>query len=66
MTKVYDIQYKKSLGIVTYVEGAFESSKIKLKTGKSELFPGRAKNGYIRMLEVEDDEYEIRLERINY
>src|SRR5699024_8315924 len=53
----------RSLGIVTYVEGAFEASEIKLKTDKSEIFPGRAKNGYIRILEVKDDEYEIRLER---
>lgn len=54
------------LGIITYVDGEFNYDKLKLTSKDSKIIPGKAKNGYIRLLEFDDKNVEIRLEKINY
>jgi hypothetical protein len=54
------------LGVITYVDGEFNYDKLKLTNKGTQIYPGRAKNGYIRLLEVSEKETEIRLEKINY
>lgn len=54
------------LGIITYVDGEFNYDKLQLSSKDSQIIPGKAKNGYIRLLEIEEKEIELRLEKINY
>lgn len=54
------------LGIVTYVDGQFNFDKLQLTTGDSQIYPGKAKNGYIQLFEVGNNNAEMRLEKINY
>jgi hypothetical protein len=55
------------LGIVTYVDGKFDFQKVSLKTNKGTIRPGKAKSGYIMLKEeVEKNNFELRLEKINY
>lgn len=54
------------LGIITYVDGEFNYDKLQLTNKDSKIIPGKAKNGYIRLLEYDDEDVEIRLEKINY
>lgn len=55
------------LGIITYVDGEFNYDRLELTKKDSEIIPGIAKNGYIRLLEIEENgDTEIRLEKINY
>lgn len=54
------------LGMVTYVDGEFNYDKLQLSKKDSRIIPGKAKNGYIRLLEVEGNNAELRLEKINY
>lgn len=55
------------LGIVTYVDGQFDTQKITLTTKNGSITPIRAKNGYVLLKEIFDDNKnsEIRLEKIN-
>lgn len=53
-------------GIITYVDGKFEYDKLQLTSKGSQIYPGKAKNGYIRLLEVSENDSELRLEKINY
>lgn len=58
------------LGVITYIDGVFEFQKVPLTTKNGRIYPIKAKNGYILLREVSNDEKnndsEIRLERINY
>lgn len=58
------------LGVVTYIDGVFDFQKVPLTTKNGRIYPIKAKNGYILLREVSNDEKnndsEIRLERINY
>uniref|UniRef100_UPI00404ADC82 DUF6770 family protein n=1 Tax=Flavobacterium sp. TaxID=239 RepID=UPI00404ADC82 len=54
------------LGIITYVDGEFNYDKIQLTNKDSQIIPGLAKNGYIRLMEISQDDVELRLEKINY
>ncbi len=55
------------LGIVTYADGEFSYDKLQLSKGDgTKILPGKAKNGYIRLLEVGEKDTEMRLEKINY
>ncbi|WP_291115012.1 DUF6770 family protein [Flavobacterium sp. UBA6135] len=54
------------LGIVTYIDGKFENEKISLKTSDGQIYPMKAKNGYIMLREVSNNDVEFRLEKINY
>jgi hypothetical protein len=54
------------LGIVTYVDGEFNYDKIQLTNKDSQIIPGLAKNGYVKLMEVSEKEVEVRLEKINY
>lgn len=54
------------LGIITYVDGTFNFDKLQLTSEDSKIIPGKAKNGYIQLIEVKDDNIDVRLERINY
>ncbi|WP_298155171.1 DUF6770 family protein [Flavobacterium sp.] len=54
------------LGIVTYVDGAFSTQKVTLTTQKGQIYPLKAKNGYILLREDTDKDSELRLEKINY
>lgn len=54
------------LGIITYVNGEFNYDKLELTKKDSKIIPGKAKNGYMRLLEIEDNNVELRLEKINY
>ena len=58
------------LGVITYVDGVFDFQKVPLTTKNGRIYPIKAKNGYILLREVSNDEKnndsEIRLERINY
>lgn len=59
-------KYDYSLGIITYVDEEFEVTRLPLKKEGSKIYPGIAKNGYIRIIEETKDSYEIRLEKVNY
>jgi len=54
------------LGIMTYVDGEFNFDQLKLTNDDYEIIPGKAKNGYIRLLEKSKDNVNLRLEKINY
>lgn len=54
------------LGIISYVDGKFTYDKIDLNRERSKIYPRKAKNGYIQLFEIEGDDVEVRLERINY
>lgn len=58
------------LGVITYVDGVFDYQKVPLTTNNGQIYPIKAKNGYVLLREVSNDEKqkdsEIRLEKINY
>lgn len=58
------------LGVITYVDGVFDYQKVPLTTNNGQIYPVKAKNGYILLREVSNDkkqkDSEIRLEKINY
>lgn len=58
------------LGVITYIDGVFDFQKVPLTTKNGQIYPIKAKNGYILLKEVSNDENnkdsEIRLEKINY
>ena len=58
------------LGVVTYVDGVFDYQKVPLTTKNGQIYPINAKNGYVLLREVSNDDKqkdsEIRLEKINY
>lgn len=54
------------LGIITYVDGEFNYDKIQLTNKDSQIIPGLAKNGYVKLMEVSEKEVDVRLEKINY
>lgn len=54
------------LGIVTYVDGKFDTQKITLKTKDGNIVPLKAKQGYILLKESSKTDTELRLEKINY
>lgn len=56
-----------SLGIVTYVDGAYNYDKLQLTKEDGMVLPFKAKNGFILLSEFsESGNNELRLERINY
>ena len=54
------------LGIVTYIDGKFDTQKITLKTKDGNIVPLKAKQGYILLKESSKTDTELRLEKINY
>lgn len=58
------------LGVITYVDGTFGFQKVPLTTERGQIYPIRAKNGYILLKELpnkdSDNDPELRLEKINY
>lgn len=58
------------LGVVTYIDGVFDNQKVQLTTKNGQIYPIKAKNGYVLLREVSNDDKqkdsEIRLEKINY
>lgn len=58
------------LGVITYVDGVFDYQKVPLTTKDGQIYPIRAKNGYVLLKEIPKDgkekDSEIRLEKINY
>ncbi len=54
------------LGIVTYIDGAFDFQKVTLTKKDGQIYPMKAKNGYILLREETDKDSELRLEKINY
>uniref|UniRef100_UPI004048FD7C DUF6770 family protein n=1 Tax=Flavobacterium sp. TaxID=239 RepID=UPI004048FD7C len=54
------------LGIITYVDGEFNYDKIQLTNINSQIIPGMAKNGYVKLMEISEKEIEVRLEKVNY
>lgn len=56
------------LGIVSNVDGEYGFETLQLYGEDLKIYPGLAKNGYIRLLEVNQKTYEgdLRLEKINY
>lgn len=58
------------LGIITYADGVFDYQKVPLTTKDGQIYPIRAKNGYVLLKEIPKDgkekDSEIRLEKINY
>ncbi len=58
------------LGAITYIDGVFDFQKVPLTTKNGRIYPIKAKNGYVLLKEVSNDEKnndsEIRLEKINY
>ncbi|WP_162126924.1 DUF6770 family protein [Flavobacterium phycosphaerae] len=59
-----------TLGIITYVDGKFDYQKMQLTTQNGQIYPIKAKNGYILLQEEFNKESkeksELRLEKINY
>ncbi len=54
------------LGVITQVDGNYNYEKIPMTTEKGQIYPVKAKNGYILLREVADKKSTIRLEKINY
>ena len=58
------------LGVVTYIDGVFDFQKVPLTTKDGQIYPIKAKNGYVLLKEVpkkdSDKDVEFRLEKINY
>lgn len=54
------------LGIITYADGEFNYDKLTLTTEKGVIIPAKAKKGHILLFESEDDDVELRLEKVNY
>ena len=54
------------LGVITQVDGKYSYEKIPMTTEKGQIYPVKAKNGYILLREVSDKKSTIRLEKINY
>ena len=57
------------LGAITYVDGVFDYQKVPLTNKNGQIYPIRAKNGYVLLKEVPKDnekDSELRLEKINY
>lgn len=54
------------LGIITFVDGEFNYDKLQLTKKASQIIPGKAKKGYVRLIEVGSDDVEMRLEKVNY
>ncbi|WP_298155169.1 DUF6770 family protein [Flavobacterium sp.] len=54
------------LGVITYAENKFDFQKVTLTTQKGQIYPLKAKNGYILLREDTDKDSELRLEKINY
>ncbi|MGK4566418.1 DUF6770 family protein [Flavobacterium sp. 3HN19-14] len=54
------------LGVVTYVDGVFDFQKVTLTTKEGQIYPMKAKNGYILLREDFEKDAELRLEKINY
>lgn len=57
-----------TLGIIANVDGEYSFETLPLYGDNLKIYPGLAKNGYIKLLEVNLKTYqaEMRLERINY
>lgn len=58
------------LGVITYIDGVFDFQKVPLTTKDGQIYPIKAKNGYVLLKEVpnedSDKDSEFRLEKINY
>lgn len=54
------------LGVITQVDGKYSYEKIPMTTENGQIYPVKAKNGYILLREVADKKSTIRLEKINY
>lgn len=57
-----------TLGIISNVDGQYSEEKLPLYGDDVKIYPSLAKNGYVRLLEVNEktEEAEMRLEKINY
>ena len=57
-----------TLGIISNVDGEYSYETLPLYGNDLKIYPGLAKNGYIRLLEVNQktNQAEMRLEKINY
>jgi hypothetical protein len=57
-----------TLGIISDVNGEYGFETLPLYGDDLKIYPGIAKNGYIRLLEVNNktNQVEMRLEKINY
>ena len=58
------------LGVITYIDGVFDFQKVPLTIKDGQIYPIKAKNGYVLLKEVpnndSDKDSELRLEKINY
>ena len=58
------------LGVITYIDGVFDYQKVPLTTKDGQIYPLKAKNGYVLLKEVpnkqSEKDSEFRLEKINY
>ena len=54
------------LGVITQVDGKYNYEKIPMTTENGQIYPVKAKNGYILLREEADKKSTIRLEKINY
>ena len=54
------------LGVITQVDGQFNYEKIPMTTDNGQIYPVKAKNGYILLREETDRKSTLRLEKVNY